>query len=537
MDVQAGLQLKDLVAMLRRRLGVILAVAGAVFLAAVLVAAFLPNQYESYATLLVEPQAISQKLVEAGLEGSDLNSRLHLMTMQILSRPRLSRVIDELGLYAAESKERTREEVIGLMRGRIRVEPVLPELEQGTLRRSRDVAINTFRLHFRDDSSRTAAEVTNRLANDFIEEHIRERVQISGDTAEFIDSERTRLAQRIRELEAQIAQVKGENAGRLPEDMVANQRILERALGDLRAVERELAQARSDEAFYGQQVLNSASGAGPEDVVSPARRMRLLELQLAEQRSRGFTDKHPDVIAVRQEIAVLRQQVGEPGDGEEPSSLVQQNAQAEQNRAALRAQAALAEMERLRVQIDEAQAKLAATPRVAEQLDGLQREYEHLFRSYQQFSSKRLDAAVAANMERRQKGEQVRVLEAAFPAPVPSSPNRPLILVLGAMLGLALGGGVGLLLESVDSSFHDARRLQQALRVPVLAAIPGILLESDRRALRRRRLARGVGAAVVVLVVLGAAAVGYRVVNGGGKAGGSRPAPAAAAFDGFERLG
>ena len=38
-------------------------------------------------------------------------------------------------------------------------------------------------------------------------------------------------------------------------------------------------------------------------------------------------------------------------------------------------------------------------------------------------------------MERRQLGEQFRVLEAAFVAPEPSSPNRILIFVLGALFG------------------------------------------------------------------------------------------------------
>ncbi len=55
---------------------------------------------------------------------AELENRLHLMTMQILSRGRLSKIITELDLYPEESKEMTREEVISLMRSDIRVEPV-----------------------------------------------------------------------------------------------------------------------------------------------------------------------------------------------------------------------------------------------------------------------------------------------------------------------------------------------------------------------------------------------------------------------------
>ena len=89
----------------------------------------LPNEYESYATVLVEPQSISKKLVESGKRRADVINRLHLMTMQILSRARLSKVIDELKLYPKESEKKTREQVIDMMRNRIQVEPVLPDLD------------------------------------------------------------------------------------------------------------------------------------------------------------------------------------------------------------------------------------------------------------------------------------------------------------------------------------------------------------------------------------------------------------------------
>ena len=108
MNPEQGLQVQDLAGALRRRQGVMSVIAGAIFLLSIVVAAVLPNEYEAWTTLLVEPQSISPRLVEAGLEGAELESRLHLMTMQILSRGRLSRVITDLDLYPDESKEMTR---------------------------------------------------------------------------------------------------------------------------------------------------------------------------------------------------------------------------------------------------------------------------------------------------------------------------------------------------------------------------------------------------------------------------------------------
>jgi polysaccharide chain length determinant protein (PEP-CTERM system associated) len=517
MDEEQGLQLSELFAVVRRRRALIVTMAGSILLAAIFLASVLPNEYETYATLLVEPQTISEKLVTATQGETDLSYRLNLMAAEILSRSRLSRIIDALELYEEESEEMTREEVIGMMRNQIQVLPVIPEFESSDPRRPPE--LNTFQVFFRHRSARTAADVANRIANDFVEEHIQKRTRTSSDTSEFIEAELTRLATQIQGVEERIAEVKGANAGSLPEDLRSNQVVQERTYDELREAQRTLAEAESDVTFYRQQEINATSFLDPRDQASPEQRLEALELRIAEYKARGFTDKHPDVIASRQEMEEIRASLDrqETADGEEdarPPSVAQQNAAGSRHRAELSVASAKAELQRLQALVDEFAERIAKTPRVAEQLDALQREYEHLYESYREFSRKRLDAAVAADMERQVKGERFRVLESAVPPLQPTSPNRPLILVVGLLLGFALGGGIAVLLEAGDDSFHSARRLQAALRIPVLASIPSILLERDR-AQRRRRRARNLAlASLVTVVVLVGSGVGYVVVNG-----------------------
>jgi len=511
------------VGIFRRRLRLILAVAGSCFLVSVVVAALLRDEFSVYATILVEPQSISKKLVESGEVEQDAINRLHLMTMQILSRARLSKVIDELKLYPKESEKKTREQVIDMMRSRIKVEPVLPDIDP-ELKRKLDIQINTFRLFFRHENANVGAAVANRLSNDFIDEHIKERVQSSGDTADFVDSELQRLTGRLRELEAQIAQVKGQNAGSLPDDVFANQRQIERSFDAYSLAQQRLAEAQSDQTFYTQQAtVARESGVGAlgaqqnSQVLSPNQRLQVLENDLGELRSRGFTDMHPDVIAALAEIEQVRGRIdkGNDDDSEKksPVSVVEQQAHNEAQRAALRVEGTQREVVRLQAEIDQAQARLAATPRVAEQLDALEREYKNLSESANDFSNKRLEANVAANMERRQKGEQFRVLEPAYAPPDATSPNRPLIIVLGLLLGIGAGAGFALLLDAGDTSYHDSRALQSALRIPVLASIPAILLDPDRARIRRRNIREAVAAAVVTGFVLASATAGYFIVN------------------------
>jgi polysaccharide chain length determinant protein (PEP-CTERM system associated) len=518
MDDNEGLKLSDLLAVVRRRRGLIATMTGSILLAAIFLASVLPNEYETYATLLVEPQTISETLVTATQGETDLSYRLNLMAAEILSRARLSRIIDALELYQAESREMTREDVIEMMRDHIQVLPVLPEFESTDPRNPTE--LNTFQIFFRHRTARTAAEVANRLANDFVEEHIQKRTRTSSDTSEFIEAELGRLAKQIQEVEERIAGVKAANTGSLPEDLRSTQTMQERAYDEFREAQRTLAEAEADVTFYRQQEISATTFLDPRDQASPEQRLEALELKIAEYKARGYTDKHPDVIASGHEIEELRaglekaREADEAGAESRPPSVAQQNAAGERHRAELRVKAAQDELQRLQAQVDEFAQRIGQTPRVAEQLDALQREYEHLYESYREFSRKRLDAAVAADMERQVKGERFRVLESAVIPPEPTSPNRPVIFVVGLMLGLALGGGLSVLLEAGDDSFHTARKLQSALRIPVLAAIPGILLEQDRARRRRRRIRITALASLVTLVALAGSGVGYVWVNG-----------------------
>ncbi len=517
MDSGQGLQIGDLIGVLKRRIRLVAGVAGVISLLALVVAAWLPNTYESKSVLLIEPQSISTNLVEANLQETDLNSRLHLIQMQILSRARLSQVIGDLNVYPEESKTMPREEIIEMMRDEVVVSPLLSELEAEAGIRNRDVQITTFLLSFRHRQRQMASDVANKLARSFVDEHIKDRTQQSSVTSEFIQAELTRLSDRIQQVDARIAEVKGSNTGSLPEDIQSNQRLHERLVQQIREVQRDLALAESDEAFYRQQVAAGGTDSYmfTGNRMTPERRLETLRLLIGEYESRGFTAKHPDMVHTQAEIAELEIQADEAAEGDDESlSMGQQNAKAEQHRAALRAASSRNDLERLRGQVEDIEQRLSKTPRVQEQLSSLEREYEHLFGSFQEYSEKRLAANVAADMERRQQGERFRVLEEAVPADELASPNRPVIIVMGFVFGLGLGLAAALLVESSDRSFHDSRTLQERLGIPVLASVPDVILASDRVLARRRRFRTAALASMVTGVVLVISLAGNWYVNG-----------------------
>ncbi|MFO0691457.1 MAG: hypothetical protein U0900_22355 [Myxococcota bacterium] len=515
MNVDQGAQVIDFLGFARRRGKLVAVVAGAFLLVTYWVAMALPNLYSSSATILVEPQSVDKDLVNSGVRETDLNERLGLMTAEILSRTRLSTIINEFKLYEDEWDEMERTEVVEHMRDFVSVEPVFNQLETGQPRVNRDFEFNTFRIVFLHEDKEIARDVAQRIANDFINRNIKDRTSVTAKSLEFMRDKIESLSKELAAVEKQIADVKAESVGSLPEELGANQNSLQFATNDLRDAQRIFDAAQSDAAYWKNQALNSGDLSTPNDVTSPVYRMRALELERNSLIARGYTPKHPDMVRVDAEMAVLREKLKAQSDeSDDPTSIGEQNARAEQNRAEKRAAAAAEDVDRLRAEIAAIEARIAATPAVAERLDALNRNYDQLARTYQDFSDRLQQASVQADMERRQLGEKFMILESAEEAFEPSSPNRILLLSLGAILGLALGAGIGLVAEVTDSSLHTSSELQTALGIPVLASVPRIMLEADRVARARQNRREAFAAiGVVVFVLLGGAAT-YLFVNG-----------------------
>ena len=220
--------------------------------------------------ILVEPQSVDENLVNSGVRQSDLNERLGIMTAEMLSRARLSAIIDKFELYRDESEEMQRSEIIDLMRSYISVEPVLSELEDGT--RKTDLVFSTFRITFRHENKYVAAQVAQEIANSFIDANIESRTEITGKSLSFMRDEIRSLSDSLAVVEKSISGVKAESGGSLPEEFAGNQRLLQFGMTDLREAQRILSAAESDASYWKAQALTASTmsgGRGSEQSVLP----------------------------------------------------------------------------------------------------------------------------------------------------------------------------------------------------------------------------------------------------------------------------
>ena len=148
------------------------------------------------------------------------------------------------------------------------------------------------------------------------------------------------------------------------------------------------------------------------------------------------------------------------------------------------------------------QARIEETPTRETELAALNRDYETLQGQYGTLLKKQADSKIASELEHRQVAEQFSIVEPPREPPRPSSPNRPWMVLMGALSGLALGLVVAGGLEYRDGSFRTDADVTAALSLPVLALIPAMVTAFDRRQRLRQRLLFAGSTGMVVLVSL-----------------------------------
>jgi polysaccharide chain length determinant protein (PEP-CTERM system associated) len=512
---------EDILRILARRAWLIVVTLVLVAAASVVVSKRLPNQYRSETLIMLVPQRISDSYVKAAVT-TRIEDRLATLEDQILSRSRLERIILDLDLYREPRRTLPMEDVVQRMR-----EDITIKIE----------GKESFRVSFVSNEARTAQTTTTRLASLFIEENLRDRENLAEDTNQFLDSQLEDAKRRLIEHEKKLEEYRSRYGGELPSQATANLQAIQNAQVQLQVLAESADRARERRLLLERQVIDlqaepPQAATTPQATASPDslpsgstdQQLQLAQARLQVLLSHDKPD-HPDVRMMERTIRDLEgkleaesrrlpaQPQAQAPTTERPPTPAERMQQARLRDLKLQMDdidRQLAEKQkedlRLRAVVSEYQAKVDAVPRRESDLVELTRDYTTLQTTYQSLLAKREDAKLASNLERRNIGEQFKILDPARIPERPFSPNRMLIDLGGAAAGLVLGALLVGFLEYRDSSFKCEEDVIRLLNVRVLALVPIMISDFDRRTSRRRTAFAGIAAvlllgAVAALVV------------------------------------
>ena len=452
----------------------------------------LPDLYRSTATLLVERPQVAETFVKSSVT-SEQETQLQTISQEILSRSRLQELITRFDLYPEYRKQATPEEVIERMRRDIRMEfkGMDPQVVRGPT--------IAFTLSFRGRDPETVAKVTNTLASSFVEENAKIRERQASGTAKFLSVQLEKMKRKMDQEERRLGAFKERHVGELPEQMEANLATLQRLNTEMNLNKESQMRVRErlERERLTRRLAESRASATDGDAPLPggdaealtARLSRLYQ-ELTELRSR-FSEKYPDVIRVKAEIASLEQQLAaaERNDGSVANPDSQVNPSRTQDRkvsseAEKDLQTLKEEEKALRQAVATYQRRVDNTPRREQEFQELSRDYKTMKELYNTLLQRHQEALVAASMEQGQKGDQFRLLDQAIPSTRPAAPNRLRLIFIGLILSMGLAGGTVGLIEHRDTSFHAVNELRTFTKVPVLVSIPQIVTKKD---MSRRR--------------------------------------------------
>ena len=361
-------------------------------------------------------------------------------------------------------------------------------------------------------------------------------MQLLDRTNQDIDKNETRrasLEQQQVYLEAQLAQLKP-NSALFSE---SGERILS-ANDRLKTLRSQLASARAlyapdhpDIARLTREIAGlEAQDQGATDLNDLRRDLERARTELAAAQER-YGPEHPDRIHLEKQVASLEEDLATataaqtardgsaagratagPKDADNPA-YIQIEAQLSATRNELRA---LAEEEaRLRGQRASYEKKITLEPQTERDYRDLMRDYENTKGKYQELRSKQQEATVSKNLETDRKGERFTLIEPPLLPEEPVSPNRPLILLLGAVLSIALGIGSGAVSEALDATVRGRRDLMRIVAgPPPLAIIPRIVpIEIEDSSHWRRRMLLALVIVGVLLVAAAAVHFVYRPLD------------------------
>ncbi len=471
----------------------------------------LADIFESSATILITPQKVPVDYVRPTVT-TNIGDRVDIIIKQMLSYDRLNQLVDEFNLYSELVNSNTREEIFFKMMRNIRITPEESLTRPGERRASGEAhVVDSFKITYRGKSPRIVAAVANKLASIFIEANLREREQLAVGTSDFLNKELEQSKTILTRQEARVADYKQKFRGQLPSELNANLNKLERLQSTLSTISATIS-AEEDRRITLEKTLSELESSSAQD--DPFQRLLELESRVAAMQAAGLTEKHPDLAAALRENTIIQERIARDRANPDQASLF--NPSTLQTRqdlttSKLRAESLRVQEIKLKDLITNVEHRVSETPKRQEELNTIERDLTMMQRQYEELLIKMQNARMAENLERKQKGEQFRVLNTAQIPTRPIEPNRSQIILFGTFLSLMFGMGLGVLVEISDHSVRGSAEAQNYFGLPVLATIPNVVLDSEkarRAALQRSMVIAGsvvvalLGGSIVILLTL-----------------------------------
>jgi succinoglycan biosynthesis transport protein ExoP len=498
-----------------------------------------PDIYISKGVIKVEPQQVPESLVPSTMT-HDMMDRINSMLQSIESRSSLTQIITTYNLYPKERSREPLEDVIDDMIKQIHIEPM------GSQSGNRQVP--AFGVTFSYTDRHLAQKVVQDLISKFIDESLRNQSNQTYQTTEFMKDEAESAQKELDAVESRLAAYKIQNNGRLPEQVNTNYQKLQALEASATNLSGQVSRYDGDRMMLESRLSLYTEQANKidkykSDPVTVSQQPKSQQLLKAEQEvdlwtnnlqvlQQKYQDGYPDVRSAKEylklaeakrdriiaeEAEAANNKEAAPGKPSQTPANFKESLERENAEKQLQMQIAAdqnevdqysAQLKTVNQQIKTLQGRLDAVPESEKEYDDLLRERDIKKAQYEEMTKHLATAQVQQNLENKKYGESLEILDPASLPDSASDPKRPLVIAVGAGIGLLLGIVIAGAREMKDTSLKNLKDVRAYTQMAILGSIP--LLENDFVVRRRRRLAwLGWTTACLTAVVLMSGSVVY----------------------------
>jgi polysaccharide chain length determinant protein (PEP-CTERM system associated) len=439
--------------------------------------------YEARARVYVDTTSELRNILGQQIVESNVQAQLNYVRESMLGSVQLERVARATDLHLDVHTPLEMQRLIDNLRKHIDITIGGGARNQAAQQRNQNIYTITYQHHDREK----AVEVVNTLLNTFVEDTLGGRRTSSETARHFLRQQIREYEQRLSQAESRLADFQRRNFDRLPGMQGGYFSRLQSEIQNLEEASKELRLAQSRREQIMQQLRGESprmGAGGPVDPNSIEGRIREHQARLDELLLR-YTDRHPDVQAVRETLEQLEARRDMQFDAAVPGLTPSDNpvyqalmiAKNEADAEVATRAADLADreqrVERLRGLIDE-------MPTVEAELARLNRDYDVIHSQYQSLLSS-LERERLSREATETEQVEFRVIDPPVASSQPVAPNRALLVLMVLAAGAGAGGGVAFMLSQIWPVFHGTSTLQAMTGLPVIGAVSRRWTPEDRR--------------------------------------------------------
>ena len=310
-----------------------------------------------------------------------------------------------------------------------------------------------------------AQKVANGVAQVFVDESYANKTAKTSSSATWLDRTTRELQAKVQKAEQDLANYSSNNNIFFSTD--EKQNLVIGKLADLygQSFKAEAAR-RSNEALY-EEVKKGRVAQQPEafsDGTMAQNQSQLSGLRVELSKlTATFGPENPNVVRVQNQIAELER-------------LIAESTRKLEDRLKADFERSVSEEGLIKQSLDSAKTEAIQMNQASIRFNIYKQDVETSKALYNDF----LQKTNQAQIEQKQQGNDLRVIEPARTPAAPSGPGRSRAIMIGLLLSLAGGVGLALLLEYLDNTVKNIEDVTRTTQLPTLALIPSMNAEAMR---------------------------------------------------------